>query len=161
MSGSNDATCRAPIGLQRLLRLAAVDPAFLDELVLRRSTVADAAGITLSPAERAILAAIPAAQLRDLAGKLPPLEPPRRDGLRLTAATAVVLLGGAALAGCPPGDGRQEERAEAPPPPPAVELSELGGQGELPQLVADPPPIRAVTLPAIGGVLADMPEECE
>ncbi len=97
-------TVPVPTGIQVLLRLAALDPAFRRQLTERRGDVAQAAGVDLTPSERAILAAIPAAQLEQVAASMPPPPPPRREFLRKTAATAVVLLGGAAmaepLAGC-------------------------------------------------------------
>jgi hypothetical protein len=86
-----------PTGIQRLLRLASIDEAFRRELVARRGAVAEAAQVPLSPSEAAILKAIPAGQLAEMATKLPPPPRGRRDFLRQTAATAVVLLGGAAL----------------------------------------------------------------
>ncbi len=163
MNQRNDGSDRPiPSGLQRLLRLAALDDAFLEELVRHRAGVAQAAGISLGPSERAILAAIPGSQLRDMARTLPPPAPPRRDVLGRSAATAVILLGGAALsgglAGCPPGDGQGTEVAEPAPPPPAVPLAELSGPDAETESASTP---RAATLPAIGGVLADLPEECE
>lgn len=89
-----------PTGIQRLLRLASVDESFRQELIDRRAEVAEAAGVELTPSERAILTAIPADQLARMAGQLPEPTPDRRSFLRKTAATAVVLLGGAALSDC-------------------------------------------------------------
>ncbi len=90
-----------PVGIQQLLRLASVDASFRRELIERRQGAAEAAGIVLTKNEAAILAAIPDTHLGLMAEKLPPPAPPRRDFLRQTAATAVVLLGGAALANIP------------------------------------------------------------
>ncbi len=94
-----------PSGIQRLLRLASVDAGFRRELVARRGEVADAAEVPLTSSERSILAAIGDSQLLEMTEKMPPPPNPRRDFLRQTAATAVVLLGGAAIAegsGCKP-----------------------------------------------------------
>lgn len=87
-----------PTGIQSLLRLAAVDATFRQQLLDRRDQVAGAAEVELTASERAILRAIPEDQLRQMAEQLPPPAPPRRAFLRQTAATAVVLLGGAAMA---------------------------------------------------------------
>jgi hypothetical protein len=87
-----------PTGIQSLLRLASVDGRFRDELVERRASIADAAGVNLTGSEAAILGSIPDHQLREMAVKMPPPNPDRRAVLRQTAATAVVLLGGAAMA---------------------------------------------------------------
>ncbi len=87
-----------PTGIQSLLRLAAVDEAFREQLVARRGAVAEAVRLELTSSEQAILRAIPEDQLRQMAEQLPPPPPARRAFLRQTAATAVVLLGGAAMA---------------------------------------------------------------
>ena len=87
-----------PTGIQRLLRLASLNESFLRELVARRGDVAPVAGVPLTPSEAAVLAAIPEPQLLEMARQMPPPLAPRREFLRQTAATAVVLLGGAALA---------------------------------------------------------------
>jgi hypothetical protein len=89
-----------PTGIQKLLRLAAIDEAFREELLRRRAGIADAAGVELTASERAILAAIPAAQLAQMVEFLPPPPASRRTFLRQTASTAVMLLGGAVLAEC-------------------------------------------------------------
>jgi len=170
------ATPPIPGGIQGLLRLAAQDPSFLDELVERRALAADRAGIALGPSERAILAVIPSTRLREMVSSLPRTLPrPRRERSHGAAATAVVLLGGAALsavtAGCPPDDGAPtgSEGAESdavPPPPPAVELEDLllheGGEALSPEgWGGTPERPRTSTLPAIGGVRSDVPEDCE
>jgi hypothetical protein len=141
------ATAPVPTGLQRLLRLAAVNPAFLEELVARRTALAEVAGVPLTASESAILAAVPEAQLRAMARAVPPPEPTRRDFLRKTAATAVVLLGGAALEGCPPGD------SEPAPTRPTVNLmAEEGGAAP------DEPPPRPEHVPSPpGGARPDEP----
>jgi len=87
-----------PTGVQTLLRMAALDATFLDTLVEQRADVAEAAGVQLTRSEAAMLAAIPEVQLRQFARTMPPPDPKRRDVLRQTAASAVVLLGGAAMA---------------------------------------------------------------
>jgi hypothetical protein len=105
-----------PTGIQRLLRLASVDEAFRAELIARRDAIAAPAGVDLTAAERAVLRAIPAAQLTAMIAGLPPPTDDRRTFLRSTAASAVVLLGGAAFAvGCPSAFGGA--RPDIPPPP--------------------------------------------
>ena len=106
-----------PTGIQRLLRLASIDEAFRRELLARRGDIAEAAQVPLSASEAAILKAIPAAHLEEMATKMPPPPQGRRDFLRQTAATAVVLLGGAALSEAVSGCDRPP--AEPPAPRPA------------------------------------------
>jgi hypothetical protein len=86
-----------PTGIQRLLRLASVDGRFRQELLERRSAVASAAEVPLTTSERAILDTVPTAHLEAMIGGLPPPPADRREFLRGTAASAVLLLGGAAL----------------------------------------------------------------
>lgn len=155
-----------PGGIQQLLRLAAVDPAFLEQLVARRAEVAEAAGIALNRSERQVLEASSETMLRAMAAQLPPSSRPRAARLRHTAATAVVLLGGAALAGGVAGCDRAEAPVAEPvevvtpeQPPPLDELPETDEALEAdPQgLPEDTPPERETTLPAIGGHRADTP----
>jgi hypothetical protein len=88
--GNPDAPTRAPLpqGIQRLLRMAANDEAFADDLVRRRAVAATDAGVELTPAERAILAAIDDNGLRTMIGALPDL-----DDVALPPGEAVVTLG--------------------------------------------------------------------
>ncbi len=159
-----------PTGIQRLLRLASVDPEFRQELVERRGELAAAAEIPLTPSEAAILAAIPAAQLDEMAVKLPPPPAPRRAFLRRTAATAVVLLGGAALAegaaGCrkptsdPNPPGTQEADGDGGPadPPKRPDNREMESEGGA---SPHPPPPRAEKreIQETGGAAPDLPPE--
>ena len=121
-----------PTGMQRLLRLASVDEGFRRELLARRGGVAGVAEVELTASERAILEAIPAAQLAAMIAGLPAPAEDRRSFLRQTAATAVMLLGGAALASC---DDRVDRRLQAPGgaapdvPPPRPDHTETRGKG--------------------------------
>jgi hypothetical protein len=112
-----------PTGLQRLLRLAAVDAGFARELLARRAAVADAAGVGLTPGERAVLQSVPAAQLEVMVRTLPPPPVARRDFLRRTAATAVVLLGGAALGTAAPAHAAPAYAAPGAPADPAERVA--------------------------------------
>lgn len=98
--GRRDASQTTPQGLERLLRLASVNPEFLAILVEKRSAVATAAGVKLSEGEEAILEAVPRRQLEAMVARMPGVPKKRHSFLRSTAATAVMLLGGAALSAC-------------------------------------------------------------
>lgn len=142
-----------PTGIQQLLRLASVDPAFRARLVERRGDVAAAAGVILTANEAAVLAAIPAVQLEAMAAHLPPPAPPRRDLLRRTAATAVVLLGGAVLSdtGCKPAP----QGTEGVPPATTAEAS-TGESDAAGDALAAADPEAAIPSPVlmIGGLMA-------
>jgi len=81
-----------------LLRLAGENDQFRALLLEQRAAVASAAGVDLSPSEIAILSAVPARQLETMIHSVPTARPGRREFLRESAASAVVMLGGLALA---------------------------------------------------------------
>jgi hypothetical protein len=56
-----------PTGLQSLVSMAAADPRFADALIADRDAAVAASGLTLTPAERAVLRALPPSALRALA----------------------------------------------------------------------------------------------
>ena len=140
-----------PIGLERLLRLAAVDPAFGAELIARRVEVAAAAGVDLTRSEAAILAAIPAAQLEAMIARVPPPAPSgRREFLQQAAASAVVALGGAALASCEKCMPTRGIQPDVPPPRPDEPTPTTG-------IAPDVPPPRPVEPMPPTGIAPDMP----
>ena len=147
-----------PTGIQRLLRMAAVDAAFLKELIERRTEVAEAAGVQLSPSERAILQVIPAEQITAMAAQMPPPPKPRRDFLRKTAATAVVLLGGAALSDCDSCQSQSVSGGAGEAPPERPEHREMESEGGA--APKEPPPRRVEEreMAKIGGAAPDEPE---
>ncbi len=152
-----------PAGLQKLLRLASVDGAFRQQLVERRGQVARAAGIALTANEERILQSIPDQQIRVLAEGMPPPAPQRREFLRQTAATAVVLLGGAVLSqsltGCRETQIQAADPAAQPEPVPVSGDAEQPSPEEAPEQgdEVDENKIRRTSLPAIGGCRADVP----
>ena len=132
-----------PTGIQTLLRLAALDGAFRAELIEKRDTAATAAGVDLTPNERRVLSAVPEAHLGRMIDRVPAPPPRRRDFLRSTAASAVILLGGTGLAaveGCKdPAPDRKPERTMSlgvtpDEPPPRAPAADAGAARE------DPPP---------------------
>ena len=145
-----------PTGIQRLLRLASVDDGFRRELIERRADVATAAEITLTASEAAVLAAIPSKQIEQMAAQMPPPAAPRREFLRQTAATAVVLLGGAALGESVTGCRKKpkETDAETPERPDNREMEKTGGAA--PDEPLDRPDHR---MQAPGGAAPDVPPD--
>ena len=161
-----------PTGIQRLLRMAALDASFMARLLELRGDIAAAADVELSATEKAILRAIPSDQIVAMVENLPPPAAPRREFLRQSAASAVVLLGGAALAACeacssPPGPvivrGAQSDMPpEAPPPeppPPRPEVNEMQTEGGA--APHEPPPPRPEEMPRPAGIMPDLPPEPE
>lgn len=163
MSNQDPTLPAIPAGLQKLLRLASVDEPFREQLIRRRAAVAPAAGVQLTANEERILQSIPDGQIRVLAEGMPPPAPQRREFLRQSAATAVVLLGGAVLSqtltGCRDTEIQAADPAAQPEPEPVADDAEqpapeeAGDQGE-PEGEAK---VRRTSLPAIGGCRADVP----
>jgi hypothetical protein len=155
-----------PTGIQRLLRLASVDPQFRDELLERREELAQAAGVELTATERSVLRAISAKQLLGMCTRLPEPTPARRDFLRQSAATAVVLLGGAALGEALSGCNKPGADTPLSGGPPA-ESPPATGTGAVPQRDAgafatpptEPTPDRPEVNPTQleGGISPDVP----
>ena len=88
-----------PTGIQRLLRRAAVDEPFRRRLLESPAAVA-AADAELTPRERAVLAAVPPAQLAAMIASVQPAPGIDRRAF-VRASSSVLLLGGVALTACP------------------------------------------------------------
>jgi hypothetical protein len=89
-----------PVGLERLLGMAAVDPRFCEALILDWRQATAAAGFELTGAERQILEAIGDAQLQQMASQMDQrlVDEQRRSFLSQAGAALVVLAGGATVA---------------------------------------------------------------
>ena len=97
-----------PTGIQAMVSLASVDELFRDQLVRRRSAVAAAVGVWLTPSERAILDSIPEQLLRDLTERMAQPPQPRRSILRQIARTAVIALSAGLISQAAPGCATEE-----------------------------------------------------
>lgn len=157
-----------PTGIQVLLRLASADEGFRAKLVATRSMAAHGV-VELCAGERAILDAIPAAQLERMAASLPA----DRRGFLLQAAASAAGVLGVALDACsdkpqpsdtpdaaPPepspthtADG--PATAEAPPPPPqrdgGAAKPDAGARRRPPRTHEEPPP-RPIQVPVTFGI---------
>lgn len=86
---------QVPVGLERLLGMAAADPEFARALGERRSESLEASGVTLTPAEEAMLAATPAAALGQLVASVGRrLADEDRRAFLASAGAALLLLAG-------------------------------------------------------------------
>lgn len=152
---SGDGLPPVPTGIEQLLRLAAVDDDFREVLIERRGDAAAAAGVVLTPNERAILGAIPETQIEAMAGRLPPPPPQRRVFLRQAAASAVVALGGAALMSCEACSPTATLGVQPDIPPPRPSDNEQGSSH-----VSEPPPHPRPDEPTPPtGIAPDIPPE--
>ena len=105
--GSGQPLGDIPRGIEVLVKKAAVDPEFKDLLLAQRAAAAEAIGMGLSPAEKAILAAVSTEQLERIIAQTIVPEAHRRAFLGKAAAAMLAALG-AMTAGLP--------GAESPPP---------------------------------------------
>ena len=84
-----------PQGIEVLLRRAASDPVFRDQLLEQRAGAAVAIGLELDPAEKAMLESIPRLQLLLTIERLGVAGEPRRGFLvKLAIATVVAVAAG-------------------------------------------------------------------
>lgn len=134
-----------PTGLQRLLRMAAVDDAFRAELLSRRSALAGAAQVELVASERAILDAAPAEQLAAMIASLPPPSTDRRTFLKEGALAALAIVAGTSLEGCEQAGANRPERRNMD--------SEGGHAPDVPPARPEHPPIQGK-----GGSRPDRPD---
>jgi hypothetical protein len=95
-----------PVGLEKILYLAARDTGLRERLLADRGGTIDALGVALRPSERAMLAAAPAAALAAMIDRIDASNPRRRKFMNLVAAAATSLAAGTALASCDPGQSR-------------------------------------------------------
>lgn len=158
-----------PTGLQRLLRLASVDPAFRDELLARRAAVAPSAGVELGASERAVLAAAPREQLAAMIASLPPPPTDRRTFLKEGAVAALAALTGTIAPGCEREPILAGATVQEPPSRPPGNVQSAGIRPQLPPLPKydeakappeDPPPRPDASereRPKTRGIRADFP----
>jgi len=140
-------------GIEELLALAAVDPAFAAALERDRKAAIEASGVALSPAEREVLRVTEEPALRQMAASLAGLlsEQDRREFLGRSAAAVALLLGAAATTGCPqpvtgsrpdpppPEPAPVKEPVKAPPPTPPEPVRAIGGLTATPDARPQPP----------------------
>jgi len=99
-----------PRGIEVLVKKASVDPAFRALLLRVRAEAAKEIGLTLSAAETAMLAVIPAAQLEAVVDRTHVDASRRPAFLGKAAAVMLVALGANAITGC------NDSQNNAPPP---------------------------------------------
>jgi hypothetical protein len=97
--GSGRSNVTVPLGIEVLVKKAAVDPEFRGLLFEQRGGAAAAIGLELDPAEDAMLSAIPKEQLAQIIGQTDVPDEQRRVFLGRIAAAMLAALG-VSLAGC-------------------------------------------------------------
>jgi hypothetical protein len=137
-----------PIGLERLLGLAAAHEDFARLLLTRRDETREASGLALTASERAILAATPTVQLERMIAEVRArlAQADRRAFFEQAAAVVVLVAGGAGVlsaAGCKDKDAPAEHQnvsVKERPRNPDLDAPETGARPDHPDY---PPPTGA------------------
>ena len=91
---------QVPVGVEKLLYLAAQDDGFKERLLEDRAAAMNEAGVQLRPSEAAALEAIDASTLEKMIEAIVPENPRRRKFMGLVAAAATSLAAGTAVISC-------------------------------------------------------------
>jgi hypothetical protein len=89
-----------PVGLEKILYLAARDPELRRRLLEDRAATIGALGVRLRPSERAMLEAAPVDELEAMIGRIDASNPRRRRFMNVVAAAATSLAAGTAAMSC-------------------------------------------------------------
>jgi hypothetical protein len=91
---------KVPVGVEKLLFLAAQDEDFRERLLADRTAAIAESGVRLRRSEAAALAAIDSASLEAMIDSIVPENPRRRKFMGLVAAAATSLAAGTAVISC-------------------------------------------------------------
>jgi hypothetical protein len=127
-----------PLGMEQVLYLAAVDPGFREDLLADAGAAVEDRGLPLRASERAMLSAIPPAQLDAAVAAIDTSADnvQRRSFMKLVAAGAMTIAAAEATAGCTEGAdtgirpydlARPEVAPEAGPAPTGIRPDVPGG----------------------------------
>ncbi len=89
-----------PVGLEKLLYLAAQDKTVKADLLADRQDTIDRLGIRLRPSEAVTLQSVPNSALEAMIDRIRPENPKKRKIMRLVAATVTTLAAGTAVISC-------------------------------------------------------------
>ncbi|MDJ0764559.1 MAG: hypothetical protein QNJ97_16395 [Myxococcota bacterium] len=91
---------QVPVGVEKLLYLAAQDAAFKKKLLRDRPAALAASGVTLRPSETSMLTAISNRAIEKMIAGIVPENPKRRRFMGLVAAAAASIVAGTVDTGC-------------------------------------------------------------
>ncbi|MFH1434133.1 MAG: hypothetical protein ABIJ56_00315 [Pseudomonadota bacterium] len=89
-----------PVGIEKVLYRAAIDPAFRDLLLADRKKAVESEHMMLSPSEMTILGNVSASALRIMIDRIKPLGHGRKKFMKSVAAAVVTLASGTAAIAC-------------------------------------------------------------
>jgi len=153
---------KIPVGIEKVLYLAATEPEFRGALLRERLSAVEARGLELRQSEQAMLRAAPTTQLESAIDGLDLSEHnlERRRFMRTVAAAAVTLAAGEALSACevegpPPGDG---DSAGISPDVPIYPMDAGGARPDAPEDDVEPLDREAFPEASPAGISPDVPE---
>jgi hypothetical protein len=148
-------TTRVPIGIEKVLYLAASNDAFRKALLDDRAGTLARSGVRLTDVERATLLGVPGAALETMIGRISPARHGKRSFMKTVAAATVSLAAGVAAAGC------KEEEGPEPNPDVAEAHDEATDATEATE-TADAVDTADVEPPdGTRGITPDVPEDVE
>ena len=146
-----------PRGVEVLVKKASVDAEFRKLLLEKRADAAGEIGLVLDPAEAAMIAAVPAAQLDTIIGQTTVPREHRRAFLGQAAAAMLAAVGlttSAGCMGCRP-DQSPAPAGIAPDPPPETEAAEPPASETGDTAPPDRPPVEPATDQVTRGIRPD------
>jgi len=94
------ATARVPIGIEKVLYLAATKPEFRKRLLEDRAGAVARSGVRLTDIERSTLLGVPRPALEAMIGRISPERHGKRSFMKTVAAATVSLAAGVVAPGC-------------------------------------------------------------
>jgi len=94
------ATARVPIGIEKVLYLAASNPKFRSSLLEDRAGAVARSGVRLTDIERSTLLGVPRPALEAMIGRISPERHGKRSFMKTVAAATVSLAAGVVAPGC-------------------------------------------------------------
>jgi hypothetical protein len=147
--GSGRSNTEIPRGIEVLVKKASVDAAFRELLLEKRAGAAETIGLTLDPAESAMVNAVPREQLEAIIDSTSVPTEQRRAFLGKVAAAMLAAIGVSAVGCAPATDGIRPDRPDQEGKP--AEGSDQITRGIRSDRPPDPPP-------ATKGIQPDRPE---
>jgi hypothetical protein len=141
-----------PAGIEKILYVASVDPAFRAKLLEDRAGTIASRRIRLTPSEHAVLESVPAATLGHMIDQIRPKMHGKRRFMRAVAVAAVTLATGTAGVACDNEDVKGVT-ADVPEEEVQADMEDIATQGILPDVPAEVDEDMSV-----GGAMPDVPD---
>jgi len=125
-----------PAGIEKILYIAAIDPAFRARLLEDRAGAVASKKVVLTPSESAVLASVPDETLGTMIDQIQPKMHGKRRFMKAVAVAAVTLATGTAAVACD-GEDVKGVTADVPEEDVQADLEDAVTQGILPDVPAE------------------------